>query len=74
MAAAFERAFARLLDDLPQVVAVHNLATEWRIELVGGYLLDVYYNETLAKYSYTLVLVARRVMDCDNAPQPPGHP
>jgi len=55
MAAEFNRAIARFIATCAYVTAVHDLITKWRLELVGGYILDLYFNETLGKYGYTLV-------------------
>jgi len=39
---------------------------------VGRYVFDLYFNETLGKYSYTLVQAGTRVLGWDNAPHHPG--
>ena len=54
------------------VKAIQNLVTKWRLELTYGYVFDVYYNETLGKYGYTLVLAGVRILGWDNAPHHPG--
>lgn len=72
MAITFDQAFARFISECPYVVAVRDLITKWRIELTGGYLLDIYYNDTVGKYSYTLVKGDQRIMGWDNAPHHPG--
>lgn len=54
MAARFDRALDRFIARCTYVKAVQNLVTKWRLELTHGYVLDVYYNETLGKYGYTL--------------------
>ncbi len=72
MAASFDRAVARLISTCPHVIAVHDLVTKWRIELTGGYLLDLWFNESLSQYSYALVKENTRVLGWDNAPHHPG--
>ena len=72
MATEFNRAVARFIATCAYVTAVHDLVTKWRLELVGGYILDLYFNETLGKYGYTLVQAHTRVMGWDNAPHHPG--
>jgi hypothetical protein len=74
MAAAFHRALTHFITACAYVTAVHDLVTKWRIELTGGYFLDVYFNETLGKYGYTLVKAGTRVLGWDNAPHHPGLP
>jgi hypothetical protein len=71
MATAFDRALAVFIRKCPYVIAVHDLTTKWRIELTADYLLDVFYNEALGKYSYTLVQGGKRVIGWDNAPHHP---
>lgn len=44
------------------------MGTKVRAYLVGGYILDIYYNQTLGKYGYTLIKEDRRVIGWDNAP------
>lgn len=68
MAHKLARAVQVLLATCPYVVAVHDLLTKIRIELQKGYLLDLYYNDTLGKYSYTLIRQGQRVVGWDNAP------
>lgn len=72
MASAFETAVAELIAHWRYVAGATDLATKWRIELVGGYVLDLYFNETLGKYSYTLVKGGTRVLGWDNAPHHPN--
>ncbi len=74
MAAAFDRAVARFVAKCAHVTAVHDLVTKWRLELTGGYILDLYFNETLGKYSYTLIRSGTRILGWDNAPHHPGLP
>ena len=74
MAAAFDRAVARFIATCRYITAVHDLVTKWRIELTGGYMLDLYFNETLGKYGYTLVQEGRRVLGWDNARHHPDLP
>jgi hypothetical protein len=68
MATKFDDALADFISCCVYVVATHELATKWRLELVGGYLLDLYFNETLGKYSYTLAKGGQRIWGWDNAP------
>jgi hypothetical protein len=72
MATGFDRAVARFIASCARVTAVRDLVTKWRLELVGGYILDLYFNETLGKYGYTLVQAGTRVLGWDNAPHHPG--
>ena len=72
MAAEFDRALTRFITTCAHVRAVHDLITKWRLELTGGYVLDLFFNETLSKYSYALVQSNARVMGWDNAPHHPG--
>jgi hypothetical protein len=51
---------------------VHDLVTKQRVVLEGGYTFDLYFNETLGKYSYTLVHGSRRILGWDNASHHPG--
>ena len=72
MAGQLGRAVARLVKRCPYAKAVHDLVTKQRVVLESGYLLDLYFNETLQKYSYTLVKGNRRVLGWDNAPHHPN--
>ena len=72
MAQQLTRAVSRFVALYPHTVAVHDLATKVRVELQGGYFLDLYYNATLGKYTYALVHGDRRVYGWDNAPHHPG--
>ena len=54
--------------DYDIVLKVEFLGTKVRAHLVNGYVLDVYYNQTLGKYSYTLIKGNRRIVGWDNAP------
>nr|MDO8078581.1 DUF6516 family protein [Candidatus Freyarchaeota archaeon] len=47
---------------------VEFLRTKVRVHLIGEYILDKYYNQTLGKYSYTLVKENKRIIGGDNAP------
>lgn len=51
MATPFDQALADFIRHSAYVLAAHELATKWRLELVGGYVLDLYFNATLGKYS-----------------------
>jgi len=59
---------AKKLLDYDVVVRVEFLGMKVRAYLVEGYILDVYYNQTLGKYGYTLIKDNRRVIGWDNAP------
>ncbi|ADC66513.1 conserved hypothetical protein [Ferroglobus placidus DSM 10642] len=59
---------AKKLLDYDIVLKVEFLGTKVRAYLVNGYVLDVYYNQTLGKYSYTLIRENRRIIGWDNAP------
>ncbi len=72
MATEFNRAVVRFIATCAYVTAVHDLITKWRLELAGGYILDLYFNDTLGKYGYTLVQARRRVLGWDNALHHPG--
>ena len=74
MALPFTDALDQFISHCPAVIAAHDLVTKWRLELVGGYLLDCYFNETLGKYSYTLVKNNQRIMGWDNASHYPHLP
>ncbi len=50
------------------VLKVEFLGTKVRAYIVHGYILDVYYNQTLRKYSYTLIKENKRIIGWDNAP------
>jgi len=49
------------------VLRIENLYTKLRAYLRNDYFLDVYYNETLQKYSYTVIRSGQRVIGWDNA-------
>ena len=72
MAGQLARAVARFVALCPYVQVVHDLVTKQRVVLAGGYVFDLYFNETLGKYSYTLVQGARRLIGWDNASHHPG--
>jgi hypothetical protein len=65
------RAVARFLTLCPYTLSVHDLITKYRILLEGGYLFDLYFNETRNTYSYTLIQGCRRILGWDNAPHHP---
>ncbi len=71
MAVTFESALSRFLVECALVTNVHDLATKWRIELKGGYFLDIFFNATVGKYSYTLSKGETRILGWDNAPHHP---
>ena len=72
MAGQLARAVARFVALCPDVQVVHDLVTKQRVVLAGGYVFDLYFNETLDKYSYTLVQGSRRIIGWDNASHHPG--
>ncbi|MBM3129364.1 MAG: hypothetical protein FJ009_12160 [Chloroflexi bacterium] len=72
MGTPFDYAVARLINACAYVKTAHDLATKWRLDLTGGFTLDLYFNETLGKYSYTLIQGSERVMGWDNAAHHPG--
>ncbi|AEA46574.1 toxin-antitoxin system TumE family protein [Archaeoglobus veneficus] len=59
---------AKRLLDYDFVLKVEFLGTKVRAYLVHGYVLDTYYNQTLGKYSYTLIKDNKRIIGWDNAP------
>ena len=57
------------LADYSIVARVEFLRTKVRAHLTaGGYVIDIYFNRTLGKYSYTLIKGDKRVIGWDNAP------
>ncbi len=72
MAPKLVNAITRFLALCPYVITLHNFPTKTRIELQKGYFIDLYYNETLSKYAYTLILSNKRVVGWDNAPHHPS--
>lgn len=68
MASKLVNAVSTLVAECPHVVSVEDLLTKTRVQLEHGYLLDLFYNDTLGKYSYALVLNNQRVVGWDNAP------
>lgn len=68
MAARLVNALRYFLTECPYVVSVQDLVTKTRVELDKDYTLDLYYNETLGKYGYTLILNNQRIVGWDNAP------
>ena len=71
MAVTFETALNRFITDCPLVVSVHDLTTKWRVQLKGGFALDIYFNVSNGKYSYTLAQGEDRILGWDNAPHHP---
>lgn len=74
MALSFTQVLDQFVSQCGQVTAVHDLFTKWRLELTQGYLLDCYFNETLDRYSYTLIKDNQRIMGWDNAHHHPYLP
>ena len=56
MATPFDQALAVFISRSAYVLVVQELATKWRLELAGGYLLDLY----------------KRLWGWDNAPHHPA--
>ncbi len=59
---------AKKLLDYDIVLKVEFLGTKVGDYLFHGYVLDVYYNQTLGKYSYALIKEGKRIIGRDNAP------
>jgi hypothetical protein len=59
---------ARKLLLSPLVLEIEFLGTKVRAHLSSGYTLDIYYNATLQKYSYTIIKQDKRIIGWDNAP------
>lgn len=59
---------ARKLLLSPLVLDSEFLGTKIRAHLPNGYTLDIYYNATLRKYSYTIIKHNKRIIGWDNAP------
>jgi len=59
---------ARKLLLSPLVLDIEFLGTKVRAHMPKGYTLDIYYNATLQKYSYTIIKQNKRIMGWDNAP------
>jgi len=62
----FETARKLLLS--PLVLDIAFLGTKVRARLSNGYTLDIYYNATFQKYSYTIIKQNKRIIGWDNAP------
>lgn len=74
MAGSLARAVQHFVEICPHVVTVRDLVTKVRIELQGGYFIDLYYNDTLGKYAYTLIHQNQRIIGWDNARHHPDLP
>ena len=72
MASKIINTINRFVADCPYVISLQDLLTKTRIELEKDYFLDLYYNETLGKYAYTLIQQNKRIVGWDNAPHHPG--
>ncbi len=59
---------ARKLLLSPLVLDIEFLGTKVRAHLPKSYTLDIYYNATLQKYSYTIARQNRRIIGWDNSP------
>ena len=55
----------------PHVRSTRDLVTKIRLELEERYVLDLYFRETTAQYSYSLHRDNQRVLGWDNAPPYP---
>lgn len=62
------REVARRLLDHNVVEDVEFLRTKDRAHLITEYILDIYYNQSLGKYSYALIKENKRIIGWDNAP------
>jgi len=62
------REVAKVLTAYDIVVRVEFLGGKIRAYLLGDYIFDVYYNQILEKYSYTLIKENKRILGWDNAP------
>jgi len=58
---------AKKLLESPIVLRAEFLGTKVRALLPNEYFLDVYYNVTLGKYSYTIIKHDQRIIGWDNA-------
>lgn len=61
------------LVDYNIVAHVEFVRTKVRAHLIGNYILDIYFNKTLGKYSYTMIKENKRIMRWDNAPHHTTH-
>ena len=68
MATKLVEVIKRFLAECPYIISCQDRLTKTRLELENGYFLDLFYNETLGKYSYTLIKQNQRVVGWDNAP------
>jgi len=59
---------ARKLYLSPLILDIEFLGTKVRAHLPNNYTLDIYYNATLQKYSYTIIKQNKRIIGWDNAP------
>ena len=60
---------ARKLLLSPLVLDIEFLGTKVRAHLPSGYTLDIYYNATLQKYSYTVIKQTHHGLGQHTAPQ-----
>ena len=58
---------ARKLLASPLILDIEFLGTKVRAYLPKSYILDIYYNATFQKYSYTIIKQNKRIMGWDNA-------
>lgn len=58
---------AKKLLESPIVTRIEFLGTKVRAYLPHEFFLDIYYNATLNKYSYTIIKQGQRVIGWDNA-------
>ena len=71
MASKFVNALNRFIAGCPYIVSLQDLVTKTWVTLEKEYIFDLYYNETLGKYAYTLIWRNQRVVGWDNAPHHP---
>lgn len=72
MATGFDQAVAQFIAQCRYVTSVQDLVTKWRLELGRDYVLDLYFNPDLLKYSYSLIRRGERILGWDNARHYPG--
>jgi hypothetical protein len=63
-----------LIEHCPHVISTRNLVTKVRLELKGGYLLDLFFRDATSQYAYTLTLNTQRLLGWDNSPHYPELP
>jgi len=58
---------ARKLLQSPIILRIEFLGTKIRAHLSNEHFIDIYYNATLNKYSYTIIKRNQRIIGWDNA-------